>query len=82
MVFGSSVGSAVESMADKFVESIYAGIEDLAAGKGDRVEMIGHINTLMGSNVIPGNASIEQMMKITLLMILLLVWKTRKELNF
>lgn len=63
MVFGSSVGSAVESMANKFVESIYAGIEDLAAGKGDRVEMIGHINTLLGSSSISSNASIEQLMK-------------------
>jgi hypothetical protein len=63
MVFGSSVGSAVESMANKFVESIYAGIEDLAAGKGDRVEMIGHINTLLGSSIISSNDSIEQLMK-------------------
>ena len=62
MVFGSSVGSAVESMADKFAESIYAGIEDLAAGKGDRVEVIEHINTLLGKSILPNNTSVEKLM--------------------
>ncbi len=63
MVFGSSVGSAVESMANKFVESVYAGIEDLAAGKGDRVEVIQHINTLLGYPGVATTASVEQLMK-------------------
>lgn len=63
MVFGSSVGSAVESMANKFVESVYAGIEDLAAGKADRVEVIEHINTLLGYPGITSTASVEQLMK-------------------
>lgn len=68
MVFGSSVGSAVESMADKFVESVYAGIEDLAAGTGDRAEVIAHINILLGqSKNAPGiatNMSVAQLMKL------------------
>lgn len=50
MVFGSSVGSAVDSMANKFVESIYAGIEDTAKGLSDamsREQLIGNINQLL-----------------------------------
>lgn len=61
MVFGSSVGKAIESMADKFVESVYAKIEDLAAGKGDRAEVIGNLRKL-GVNVNP-KATVEQLLK-------------------
>lgn len=47
MVFGSSVMSAVDSMADNFVKSVYAGIEDVAAGKADLKTTLDHINTLL-----------------------------------
>lgn len=50
VMFGSSMSRAVESMAEKFVESVYAGIEDLAK-KGteeDRKDMIKQINVLIG----------------------------------
>jgi len=68
MVFGSSVGSAVESMANKFVESIHAGIEDLAAGKGDRGTVITSINLLLsqskGVQRIATNLTVDQLMKL------------------
>jgi hypothetical protein len=46
MVFGSSVTSAVDSMADKFIEGIYAKIEDAANGKGTRDQVVNNLNTL------------------------------------
>lgn len=49
MVFGSSVSSAVDSMADGFIESIYGAIEDGAAGKkGAMAEgvILGHLADL------------------------------------
>lgn len=61
MVFGSSVGSAIESMANKFVESVYAGIEDVAAGKADLVTTINNINTLLPQHKIP-NLPIDKLM--------------------
>jgi hypothetical protein len=47
MVFGSSVSSAVDGMADAFVETIYSSIEKLAEGKGDAKQVLNHINTLL-----------------------------------
>lgn len=47
MVFGSSVKSAVDSMANKFIESIYASIEDVSAGKADLKTVRDDINTLL-----------------------------------
>lgn len=49
MVFGSSVKSAVDSMADKFIDSIYAAIEDNAKGaKGalSSTEILAHLDML------------------------------------
>lgn len=67
MVFGSAVSAAVESMANNFVESIYAKIEDLATGKGDRDQIINHINTLLaigrGGYQIPVTTSTEKLME-------------------
>jgi len=47
MIFGSSVGSAVDSMADGFIESIYSSMEDVAAGKADIRATINNINVLL-----------------------------------
>lgn len=47
MVFGSSVKSAVDSMANNFIESIYAAIEDVSAGKTDLKTVRDNINTLL-----------------------------------
>lgn len=69
MVFGSSVGAAVESMANKFIESIYAGIEDTAKGKeGAQTtkQLIENINLLLTQgygNGILTNLTIEQLME-------------------
>jgi hypothetical protein len=65
MVFGSSVTSAVDSMANGFVESIYAAIEDVSAGKGDVKHVIDNINVLlmMGKGPTINQMSIEQLMK-------------------
>ena len=69
MVFGSSVTAAVESMANKFVESIYAAIEDTANGAQGAMtvdELTDHINTLIdigGGKRIPTNLTIENMME-------------------
>ena len=65
MVFGSSVITAVDSMANGFVESIYAGIEEAAAGKVDVRTVIGHINTLliMGQGATIPAMSIERLME-------------------
>lgn len=65
MVFGSSVITAVDSMANGFVESIYAGIEDVAAGKVDVRTVIGHINTLliMGKGATIPAMSVERLME-------------------
>jgi hypothetical protein len=60
MVFGSSVSSAVESMADKFIESVYGKMEDVATGKLDQAVLLASLKTL-GVNL--GNPSIEEMMK-------------------
>lgn len=56
MVFGSTVGSAVDSMANKFVESIYAGIEDTAKQTPDamsREKLIESINRLLAEGRAP-----------------------------
>jgi hypothetical protein len=65
MVFGSSVVSAVDSMADKFVESIYAAIEDVSAGKADLKTVRDNINTLliMGKGPSIPAMSVAQMME-------------------
>ncbi len=50
MVFGSSVGKAVDSMANGFVESIYAAIEDSTkgvAGSQTREQLLSNINLLL-----------------------------------
>lgn len=57
MVFGSSVSSAVESMANNFIESIYAGIEDTAKGvKNSKSvqETIENLNLLLTQADAPG----------------------------
>ena len=46
MVFGSSTGKAVESMADKFVENVYSRMEDVANGKADKAALINDLKTL------------------------------------
>ena len=65
MVFGSSVKSAVESMANGFIESIYSSIEDVSTGKGDVKTVIDNINILMimGKGPTIKQMSIEQLMK-------------------
>ena len=65
MVFGSSVVSAVDSMADKFVESIYAAIEDVSAGTADLKTVRDNINTLliMGKGPSIPAMSVAQMME-------------------
>ena len=47
MVFGSSVGAAVESMANKFIESIYSGIEDVAKSGKDPKALIESLNIVL-----------------------------------
>ena len=61
MVFGSSVNNAVDSMADNFIESIYAAIEDSANGKKDalsREQILSHLANL-GINL-PANADLME----------------------
>jgi hypothetical protein len=61
MVFGSSVPSAIDSMADRFIEQIYAKIEDLAKGKGDTKVLVQNLNNLgLNLNV---NIQTEELMK-------------------
>ena len=71
MVFGSSVFAAVESMANNFVDSIYAGIEDLATKKNptkqDRVDLIGNINLLLSQGKaewIDHNLTVKELMEL------------------
>lgn len=70
MVFGSSVGSAVESMANNFVESIYAGIEATSRGEPNSVpvdRIISSVNLLLSQGRAPGissNLTIEQLMEL------------------
>lgn len=60
MIFGSSVSSAVDSMADKFVESVYGKMEDVAAGKADRAQLLRDLKTL-GVQLNP-NTSVKELM--------------------
>lgn len=49
MVFGSATSSAIDSMADKFIESIYGKIEATAKGKKgalSKVELLKHLKML------------------------------------
>lgn len=63
MVFGSSVKSAVDSMADRFIEQIYSTMEDVAAGKGKvtREQVLTSL-TKLGVQVAP-NMTSEQMLE-------------------
>lgn len=54
MVFGSSVASAVDSMADGFVESIYGAIEDSAKGDGMLESTIIEHLAALGVRITPG----------------------------
>lgn len=61
MVFGSSVKSAVDSMADKFISSIYAAIEDNAKGKEGALttgEILTHLDNL--GVTLPGNVNLME----------------------
>lgn len=64
LVFGSSTGSAVDSMADTFIESIYKKVEE-AAATGDVRGVVAHINTLLnaGGERSMKNVSTEQLLK-------------------
>lgn len=68
MVFGSSVGKAVQSMADKFISSIYAGIEDTKAGKDkslSREQIIKNLNVLLSQGKapsVPTSTTLDQLM--------------------
>lgn len=68
MVFGSSISKAVESMANNFVASIYAKIEDSAAGRSaasvdEIVESINHLLELGKAAKLPQNLTIDKLMK-------------------
>lgn len=61
MTFGSSVYSAVDSMADKFIDSIYGAIEDNANGKQGAMtseQILQHLDTL-GVSLRPGTDLME-----------------------
>lgn len=60
MVFGSSVNNSVDSMADKFIESVYAKMEDVAAGKADRVQVLKDLSQL--GVKLPLNTSVKDLM--------------------
>jgi hypothetical protein len=64
LVFGSSTGSAVDSMADTFIEAIYAKIE-AAAADGDVRDVLSHINVLLNAGGERGikNITVEQLLK-------------------
>lgn len=64
MVFGSSVSSAIDSMAEKFIEAIYGSFEDLAKGEGDRVLVTKNLNLLLGNQRISTNTPVADLMEL------------------
>ncbi len=70
IAFGSSVFTAVENMSNNFIDSIYAGIEDTAAGRENslsREALIDNINTMLAIGSAPSisrNLSIDALMGI------------------
>jgi len=68
MVFGSSVGAAVESMANKFIDSIYGGIEDVAKSEdpAKKAKLITDLNLLLSQARAPmlsANMTMAQLME-------------------
>lgn len=57
MVFGSSVSSAVDSMADNFVDSIYTAMEDTVTGK-QSIDSVVNALASLGVNI-PNNNLLE-----------------------
>lgn len=66
MVFGSSVPSAVESMANNFVESIYAKIEDAAQKGTSPVTLLENLDLVLahgGAPYMPSKMTIAELME-------------------
>lgn len=47
LIFGASMTTATNNMVDDLVAGMYAAIEDVAAGKRSKTEVIGHINQFL-----------------------------------
>lgn len=66
LMFGSNTRTAVDGMADAFVETIYEKMEDLAAAKDNAgiTQLLGAINVLVGDKrlALPTNIGVEPLL--------------------
>lgn len=65
IVFGSSLNKTVDNMSERFIESVYARIEDVVAGRAKDLtldKLILELNTLLGKRTFAPNTTAQQLL--------------------